>query len=242
MTKENDFSGKKIGDDYDLLELAVPHHDEFQRTVADAIRKYCPKVRKDRGINIIEIGTGTGITTELILKANKRINVCGIDNAKNMIGQAEEKLARYIETGRLRLYNMDANQFFAHNGLNDMIDVVASAYTIHNLRDPEKLRLFKNIYAALKPNGILVEADVISHDNMRQHERELAIRLKNLESFDKIGRPDMRKEWVEHHHYDNQIGIRMTETELRAMLSEAGFRDVEKTYRKHLEATFVARK
>ena len=52
----------------------------------------------------------------------------------------------------------------------------------------------------------------------------------------------MKQEWVEHHHYDDQDGIRMTEKELRGMLAETGFRDIQKVYRKHLEATFVARK
>ena len=240
--EKNDFIGKKIGEEYDLFDKVIPHHGEFQQTVADAVRKYCPEVRRGWKVNLIEIGTGTGITTELILKANRRVRVFGVDKAQNMLEQAEDRLAKYLENGRLRLYNMDANEFFAHHGLNDMIDVVASAYTIHNLPVEQKRRLFRNIYRALKPNGLLVEADVISHDNSATHEKELAIRLGRLDVFEKLGKPEMKQEWVEHHHYDDQDGIRMTETDLREMLAEAGFRDIQKVYRKHLEATFVARK
>jgi ubiquinone/menaquinone biosynthesis C-methylase UbiE len=242
MTKDNSFAGRKIGDEYDLWDLVIPHHGEFQQTVADAIGKYCPQVRKDWKVNVIEIGTGTGITTELILKANRRVRVFGVDKAQNMLKQAEERLARYLENGRLKLYRMEANEFFAQHGLTDVIDVVASAYTIHNLPDKEKRKLLRNVYKALKPNGILVEADVISQDNIATHERELANRIRRLDIFDKMGKPEIKQEWVEHHRYDDQEGIRMTEAELRGMLYEAGFRDVQRTYRKQLEATFVARK
>jgi ubiquinone/menaquinone biosynthesis C-methylase UbiE len=121
-------------------------------------------------------------------------------------------------------------------------DIVASAYTIHNLRNSEKKTLIPSIYRALTTKGFFINADIISQDSESEHKKELNFMLGRAAYFDEIKKPELKQEWIDHYKLDATPERKITESEYITLLQNAGFKDIRKTYREHMEATFVASK
>lgn len=235
---KKEFQGK-LGNNYDLATGITPHYSKVQKSLVREIGKFCLKSKK-KTIRVLEIGSGTGLTTELILKADSRIIVVGIDISSAMMDQCKIKLKKYIANSRLTLFLQDASNFTKNT--REEFDIVASAYTIHNLQNPEKKTLIPSIYRALTPKGLFVNADIISQDNELEHKKELNFMLDRAIYFDEIKKPELKQEWINHYVLDSTKERKITESEYIILLQNAGFKDIIKTYREHMEATFIASK
>jgi trans-aconitate 2-methyltransferase len=97
---------------------------------------------------IIDAGCGTGLVTAEILKQLPDGHVIAIDASPSMLAAARETLAPFGE----RVSFMQAD--LLDIGLTDVADGVFSTATFHWV--PDHLRLFRNLYQALRSGGWLV--------------------------------------------------------------------------------------
>jgi len=153
------FSGR-IGTDYDILKLICPMAAELSRQVGAFVAGLAapPSGR----LAALEIGCGTGITTRALLGGREDLEVTAVDNEPTMLDQAQGNLAELLGSGRLRLAAADAL-----TALRDLpsasIDVVASAYTIHNFLDDYRTLVLAEIFRVLRPGGTFVNGDRYAH-------------------------------------------------------------------------------
>jgi len=234
----NTFEGK-TGDEYDLLLMSIPHYTQLESSVGKALRKAFTKSR-NTNLRVLEIGCGSGITTPHILEADPRTFVTCLDIEPIMIDQARRRDWAKKYAGRIDFVVEDASKYLERTKANSL-DAVASAYTLHNLEKDKRRKVVKQIYDALTPEGVFVNADKIAQ-NGADHNKELRWQLNMFRVYDRIGRRDYREEWEKHYHYDNQPSIIWRERDLMADLRNAGFKHIRRTFRKHMEATYVARK
>ncbi|NQU78136.1 class I SAM-dependent methyltransferase [Candidatus Woesearchaeota archaeon] len=250
---EERFSGK-LGKEYNLVKLAYPHHDEFQEKLVEELDQHHGRW-KNTSFHphkqiVLEIGTGTGITTEQILRLTYFVHVDSIDNEPVMIAQAEEKLEKTKSSGKIENFYeitcQDVRDYFYEASVKPnfkQYDAVASAWTLHNLEQRERRDIYKGILHVLKPGGLFVNADKFGYNNEGYHYRTMIRQTKMiLENLCKVGRTDLAVELVTHNLEDNHSNRVLKDEDTVAELTEIGFVDVKMTYRHLMEGVMVAKK
>jgi len=120
----------------------IPHYEEMLDSAAALV--------SSRATLILDLGTGTGALAARCLLVARRARVAGIDSDAEILAIARRRLgarAKFIhgpfETAKLP--RADA--------------VVASLALHHVFTQPGKKSLYRRVYRALRPGGILVVAD-----------------------------------------------------------------------------------
>lgn len=134
-------------DNYDKYrKQAIPHMDIYYNTVIQLTQSY-------ENPEILDLGAGTGILTQLLYKQHPESNITLVDMSTKMLNIAKEKFKeqnfKYIEADYLK-----------HN-FENKYDIIVSSLSIHHLADEEKQKLYKKIYESLNEDGIFINADQV---------------------------------------------------------------------------------
>lgn len=134
-------------DEYDAsIRRFIPGYDEMIRTAAAAVAEASPSLALD-------LGSGTGALAAALL-------------ARPEVGTVElvDVDAEMLEHARARLAPFGARARFTRASFADPLpacDAVAASLSLHHVPTLEaKTALFRHIGEALRPGGILVNADV----------------------------------------------------------------------------------
>jgi ubiquinone/menaquinone biosynthesis C-methylase UbiE len=118
--------------------------------------------KPDRSVLLFEpallISYRTGITTLAILLAYESVRVLSVDSEPLMQVQAKQSLRKWTEQGRLDFDGRDALTVLQNTATASM-DIVASAYTLHNFLDSYRAQVITEIYRVLKPGGQFINGD-----------------------------------------------------------------------------------
>ena len=237
MNYLNRFDNNELGEEYSLFALSVPHHAEFQNTITRTLAEFCSSVNRQQ-IKVLEIGTGNGITTARILDSDSRITVTTIDNSKVMLEQARQVFADTSE--RVRFVENDA--LSALNKIQDAsFDCFASAYTLHNLPESYRNKIFAEINIVLKPDSLFINADKIATDEPKLHLQTLRDQIERFQiyTFPDINRPDIQQAWTKH-YIEDELTI-LTEQSHLEILKRLGF-EAQVIFRKDMEAVITGYK
>lgn len=233
--RENDFT-QVLGDEYKLLRYAYPHHDEFQKTVAETVANYFHESIKEE-ISILEGGAGSGVTTSFLLKVDPRIKVVAVDSAPAMLNQAKDILSEY--SSRV-VFEIDDLLSCVKKQSDSSFDAFVAVWTIHNLQPAYRKDLLYEVYRVLKPNGLFISGDKYSVADEALHMLQLQAQLKRFKEFGLIGNAKLADAWVVHNLEDDKI--RITEKEQTDILQTVGFSNIDVIYRKDMEAIIVGMK
>lgn len=233
-TAEHLFHGP-IADEYNLLKKICPSAAEMSRKVGEFIDGWAPPYPYDR-LNLLEIGCGTGITTTHLLASRHPAEIVSIDNEPAMLSQARQNLAASLKEGRLKLVENDALTYL--QGVpEESVDIVASAYTLHNFLNGYRRRVLEEILRVLKPGGLFVNGDRYAVDDQEQHLRNTQEEVRGwFRVFLDMNRPDLLEHWIVHLFSDeSEDHIMRLQPALDAM-AEIGFRDIGVHYREGVNA------
>ena len=228
-TAERLFHGP-IADEYDMLKLICPPAAEMSRRVGKFVGGWLPPYPHFR-LNLIEIGCGTGITTAQLMACRDNIEIVGVDNAPAMLSQARQNLAAELENGRLRLIENDALSHL--QGIpTDSIDIVASAYALHNFLRGYRRQVLEEILRVLKPGGLFVNGDRYAVDDAGEHLRNTQDEVKGyFNVFLAMNRPELLEQWIVHLFSDeSEEHIMRLQSALDAM-AEIGYRGIDLHFR-----------
>jgi L-threonylcarbamoyladenylate synthase len=129
----------------DMIRADVPLYPRLQEELAAASGSGARRV--------LELGTGTGETARRLLSAHPGAFLVGVDASAEMLGVASSVLPGD---------RVDLRVGAIEEPLPDgEFDLVASALCVHHLSGPEKADLFARVFAALRPGGRFVLADVV---------------------------------------------------------------------------------
>lgn len=231
------FSGV-IGQDYHLLKLINPFATEMSRLVGEAVGVFCRQ--STESVNVVELGGGTGITTLSILTADDRVKVLSVDNEPTMQNQARQNLQKWVDAGRLEFYAGDALTALLSMAPGS-IDLLASAYTLHNFEADYRKQVLREVYRVLKPGAWFVNGDRYALDDISAHTR---CTQKEVEGYfrvlTKINRIDVLEHWLIHLLSDESENHIMRETVALKQLAESGFKQIELTHRMEVNALVTA--
>jgi ubiquinone/menaquinone biosynthesis C-methylase UbiE len=222
---------ESLASEYDLFKLAVPHYDELQLVLARQIKKNYG----NKNLKLIEIGSGTGVTTKNVLKNVNKVEIVSIDNNLEMLRQIDTSLEA---DERVRFRFKDALMFLKKIEENS-VDGVFSAYTLHNFDKEYRKDVLKEIYRVLKPKGFFINADKYALEEDNQQKVELEWQLNMFRKFKKIDKEELCEKWTAHYLKDEEENLIMRENESIDLMKNIGFNKVNKIYREHMEAILV---
>lgn len=128
-----------------MMRAEVPGYERLEDEVAAATGEGARR--------ILELGVGTGETSQRVLARHPGATLVGVDASEAMLARARERLpaARCeLRVGRLE-DPLPAGPF----------DLVVSALAVHHLDGPGKADLFDRVAAVLAPGGRFVLGDVV---------------------------------------------------------------------------------
>jgi tRNA (cmo5U34)-methyltransferase len=128
----------------------VPYYSEQNEVIMDLL-PFEGTVR----VRGLDLGAGTGVLAEGILRRYPLAEVTVFDLAENMLDAARERLTKF--ENRVNFLKGD----FSKNDFGIGYDLILSGLSIHHLGNPQKQDLYRKIYLALNPGGIFLNRDVI---------------------------------------------------------------------------------
>ncbi|HYE37809.1 class I SAM-dependent methyltransferase [Methylocaldum sp.] len=234
VTAEKLFSGP-IGEEYEMLKRICPAAADMSRRVGEFVAGWTPKV-PTKSLNLLELGCGTGVTTLNLVHARSDAIITAVDSEPTMLGQARRNLADVLEHGRLRLIENDALSYLREVPPASL-DVVATAYTLHNFLDGYRLRVLEEILRVLKPGGIFVNGDRYALDDSLAHLQAIQEEVRQyFRTFTALNRVDLLEQWIVHLFSDESPDhVMPLDASLKGM-REIGFDSVAVHFRHDVNA------
>lgn len=130
----------------DTIRKFIPGYEAMTGAAVAAIAAVGPAL-------VLDLGAGTGALSERLLAITDQtvVELWDVDDA--MLGVARQRLARYGDRVR-----------FIHRSFDEALpacDGVMASLALHHIPTIEaKTRLYRAVYQALRPGGVLVNADV----------------------------------------------------------------------------------
>lgn len=224
-----------LAEEYAMLKLICPPAAEMSRLVGEAVAEWRSPRPAER-LEVLEIGTGTGITCTHLLAARDDLCIAGCDNSPVMLEQARRNLAEEIATGRLWLVERDALAELRGRPA-ESVDIVASGYAFHNFLDAYRTAVLRETFRVLKPGGLFVNGDRYARDDVAE---QLPLIQEEVRGYFRIllelGRPDLLEQWIVHLFSDESPHHVMRLGPALQTMTEIGFVDVAVSYRDGVNA------
>ncbi len=134
----------------------------------DALEVLC-ELLPERVERVLDLGTGDGITLELVLAARPDATGVGLDFGAEMLRRAEERFAgdARVEIGRHDLE-------LPLPGELGTFDLVVSSFAIHHLAPGRQRELYGEVFERLRPGGRFVNAEHVASPTEELHREFLA--------------------------------------------------------------------
>ena len=145
----------------DMIERSVPGYKTSQSIISLYAKNF---YREDT--NCYDIGCSLGASSFSILQGANRAKIIAIDKSAAMIDECERIFKNYENPNSLIFLNEDIMESDLQNA-----SVVVVNYLIQFLGLDERDILFKKIFNALIPNGILILSEKVHYENKFENQR-----------------------------------------------------------------------
>lgn len=199
----------------------IPYYERILDAAAQAL------VALDRPARVLlDLGTGSGALAARCLKRLPGARVIGIDTDTAMLGMAEKRLGKRLST---IVDNFESARFPA-------CDVVTGSFSLHHIATPAvKAQVFAKAFAALRPGGVMIDADSMTNTSPRLAARDLDEWRRHLAStHGAVGARKFLRAWADEDTYF-PLDLEMS------LMRDAGF-VVDVAWRTGMFAVLVGRK
>ncbi len=141
---------------------------------AAKIRKQIVREFVKPGMNVLDIGCGTGLLIEDAAKAGAEVK--GIDISEGMLKVAQKRIEKSELQNKISIYNagvVEIDSLFAENSF----DLIVSTLVFSELYSEERAMALFQIKRLLKPDGKLVIAGEVQPDNFFKRMAHFFVRL-----------------------------------------------------------------
>ncbi|EIC28248.1 MULTISPECIES: class I SAM-dependent methyltransferase [Methylomicrobium] len=219
-----------LAEEYGMLAVICPSAAEISRRVGEYVDGWMPPY-PEASLNLLEIGSGTGITTACLLASRKVALVESVDNAPAMLAQARHNLAAALAAKRLRLIERDALSHLQATP-DASVDAVVSAYTLHNFLYGYRQSVLKEILRVLKPGGLFVNGDRYALDDAAEHLKSTQAEVRHyFRVFTELKRHDLLEQWIVHLFSDESEEHIMRLQPALEMMADTGFANTRLHFR-----------
>ncbi len=196
-----------LGKDYATkIRQLVPGYDEMVQCIIDLVRLRNPK-------SVLDIGSGIGNVTEIVLRMLPEVVTTAVDGSEPMVAQARSVLERY--GARATVLNEDLTEFAPRGPF----DVAFSNLVLHNLTFESKQSTLRSIGECLSPGGVFVWGDLIRYDDRQLQEH--FVESRRAFALERGCAPDLVEE---NFRKETTEDFPMTIPEMLDAAREAGFK------------------
>ncbi len=208
------------------IRRSIPGHKNLHVQIERIIQEYASfhTVKK-----LLELGVGTGLTTQKVLELLPEASCVAVDFSAQMMNGARKRLSSYNVEFLLGDYS--------EMNFSSDFDVVLSVIGIHHQTNEGKKKLFQKIFDSLNTGGIFVFGDLVTYRNPQKaalndarHYHYLVENARDEQSLE---------DWAHHHKFLNLLAPVEDQME---WLKEVGFGEVKVEYQYFNTALIVARK
>jgi len=107
---------------------------------------------------VVELCCGSGELAWLLLERLPEARLTALDGSPAMRARTRETCAAHAERLGVQAFDLAASEWRA---LEAPADAICSSLAVHHLDGGQKRRLFEDLFAALRPGGIFVLADLM---------------------------------------------------------------------------------
>ena len=200
-----DFKGY-LGKFYsEFISKCYPEHIENQRSIVRELQRiYSSKST----LKVVDLGAGTGATTNLVLDQYPSWQVVMLDLSNAMLTRAKQEVP--IERFRVEYVVSDALDYF--RTVPDLhLDGCYSACTIHNLVPQYRRKLFVELSRTIKPDGFFINVDKYVGEDPSEYRRDLADQIMSFDEIETITNYGLRRALIEHELADHEISLSLVE-------------------------------
>lgn len=213
-----------IAANYDgFIESLIPHY-HLQN---DVLVKIIPFEREE-AFHFIDLGTGTGVLTELILSCFPGSRATVLDMTENMLASAQLRLARFEGRFDTLLGDFQSAEF------GGPYDLAVAGLSIHHIDGVAKAALFKKVFEHLRPGGAFYMRDYVL-GSTPQLNRQYEQAWEDFMEFRNAG----EEAWFHEHMKSDKPD---TLEDQRRWLAEAGFTDIATFFKYFAFVVFGGRK
>lgn len=112
--------------------------------------------------NILELGTGTGILTELLIERYPRSSIVTVEGAERMLEQAKTKALFQKNKHRIELIHADYSTPPWLAGLECPFNLIVTFDSLHHLSHSRKKELYRELYDLITTGGVFLISDHIT--------------------------------------------------------------------------------
>jgi tRNA (cmo5U34)-methyltransferase len=196
----------------------IPGCDAFYRWALDLI--------PGRAKVICELGAGSGLMTRLLRDRFPTAHLHVVDFSTAMLDLAKNRLRK---DPNITWHHSD----YAKEPLPQNLCTIVSSLSIHHLDDTDKRTVFQKSYAALKPNGVFVNADQIAGPTPSLEARYKALWLQQVRE---AGATEQQIEASLYRQQEDRCSPVVNQLQ---WLREAGFPDADCWYKDNRFAVFA---
>ena len=171
---KNRFHSETMAHSYDkTCQLLVPGYDFMQDTLIDIL-----KFEKLEKIVLLDLGAGSGILIEKVLKEFPDATCYYLDYSDEFMALAKNKLKRYED--RITYIKSDFCGDW-ESKIREKPNVIASMTAIHHLSNNNKKKLYKKCYNILEENGWFFNIDEMKTIKEEAYLKSLYYRIYHAE-------------------------------------------------------------
>lgn len=107
---------------------------------------------------ILELGCGEGLLAEALLTHFPQATLYGLDGSLKMLQTANLHLQHFGNRFQSQPFDLFGHEWRTTTW---QASAIVSSLTIHHLDDSQKAALYRDLFAMLRPGGVLVIADIV---------------------------------------------------------------------------------
>jgi cyclopropane fatty-acyl-phospholipid synthase-like methyltransferase len=111
--------------------------------------------------NILELGTGTGVLTELLIERYPQASIFTVEGAERMLEQTKTKTSFQKNKNRIELIHADYSTPLWLAGLKSPFNLIVTFDSLHHLSHPRKKELYRELYDLITQGGDFLISDHI---------------------------------------------------------------------------------
>ncbi|MGH8559922.1 MAG: class I SAM-dependent methyltransferase [Methylococcales bacterium] len=144
---------------YDFVCKMLQEHILGKERLAQAVSTAQRRLSTDR-LSILELGCGTGLATEQLLKRVSRVQVLAIDDDAVRCYVAQDRIRIYKSDNAVEIRVADVMEYLEMSiQQGNFWDIVVSAFTFHNWTRTYRELVLKKIKQVLIPGGLFLNVD-----------------------------------------------------------------------------------
>lgn len=158
MAVQDDWQEQDSDDFIELGEYFVPE----RRVQMEAMTSVIPQPQSP--VEMLDLCCGQGRLSGALLAAFPQATVVGLDLSPAMLDAARRELSGYSERFRTERFDLAGTQWRQRT---EAPAAVVSSLAVHHLDAAGKRQLYHDVYAMLRPGGVLVIADLVQPVGVR---------------------------------------------------------------------------